>query len=160
MAGDLATQEPVGGLGPDADRLDPAALTGILRSHPMRLHGFLRDQHALAGVGRRLANEICHRAGLSPFAGTAKLTDDQVGRLAAAMGAVIAESLVEERARTDLGPAKERTSAVHDRGGEPCPTCGDTVRTVAYRAYTVAYCPTCQTGGKVLADNTTSKFLK
>ena len=137
VAGDLATQEPVGGLGPDADRLDPAALTGILRSHPMRLHGFLRDQHALAGVGRRLANEICHRAGLSPFAGTAKLTDDQVGRLAAAMGAVIAESLVEER-----------------------PTCGDTVRTVAYRAYTVAYCPTCQTGGKVLADNTTSKFLK
>ena len=160
VAGDLATQEPVGGIGPDADRLDPAALTGILRSHPMRLHGFLRDQHALAGVGRRLANEICHRAGLSPFAGTAKLTDDQVGRLAAAMGAVIAESLVEERARTDLGPAKERTSAVHDRGGEPCPTCGDTVRTVAYRAYTVAYCPTCQTGGKVLADNTTSKFLK
>ena len=50
--------------------------------------------------------------------------------------------------------------AVHGRVGEACPVCGDTIRAVSYSSYTVAYCPTCQTGGKVLADNTTSKFLK
>ena len=160
VAGDPEGREPLFGLGPDADTVDGPTLGGILRAHPMRLHGFLRDQHALAGVGRRLANEICHRAGLSPFAGTAKLTAPQVDELVAAMSAVIAESLAEERARDDLGPSKERTSAVHGHGGHPCPACGDTVRTVEYRAYTVAYCPRCQTGGKVLADNTTSRFLK
>ncbi len=160
VAGDLHAQEPLAGLGPDADAIDERTLADLLARHPMRLHGFLRDQHLLAGVGRRLANEICHRAELSPFAGTAKLGGDQVARLLAAMHAVIADSLAEERGRDDLGPSKERTSAVHDRAGQPCPVCADTVRTVAYRAYTVAYCPTCQTGGKVLADNTTSRFLK
>ena len=59
-----------------------------------------------------------------------------------------------------MSSSKERPGAVHHREGEPCPVCGDTVRAVEYRAYTVNYCPTCQTGGKVLADNTTSKFLK
>jgi formamidopyrimidine-DNA glycosylase len=160
VAGDPRAQEPLAGLGPDADTLDEPTLADLLTGHPMRLHGFLRDQHVLAGIGRRLANEICHRAQLSPFAATAKLGEEQMARLLTAMRAVIAGSLAEERARADLGPSKERTSAVHDRAGEPCPVCGDTVQTVTYRAYTVAYCPTCQTGGKVLADNTTSRFLK
>ncbi len=59
-----------------------------------------------------------------------------------------------------MSSSKDRRGAVHHRGGQPCPVCGDSVRTVEYRAYEVAYCPTCQTGGKILADNTTSKFLK
>ena len=126
----------------------------------MRLHGWLRDQHVIAGVGRRLANEIRHRGHLSPFAGTAKLDGDQVTGLHVAIGEVIAESLAEERSRDDIGPSRERSSAVHDRAGEPCPSCGDQIRSVTYRAYTVFYCPTCQTQGKILADNTTSKFLK
>lgn len=160
VEGDPLRAAPLAGLGPEADTIDVATLAAALAAHPMRLHGFLRDQRALAGVGRRLANEVCHRARLSPFATTAKLDAGQTERLTSALHAVIAESLAEERSRDDLGPSRERTSAVHDRGGQSCGVCGDTVRTVEYRAYTVAYCPTCQTGGRVLADNTTSRFLR
>ena len=59
-----------------------------------------------------------------------------------------------------MSSSADRPGRVHHRVGEPCPVCGDTIRSVSYSGYTVAYCPTCQTGGKVLADNTTSKFLK
>jgi formamidopyrimidine-DNA glycosylase len=72
----------------------------------------------------------------------------------------IAESLAFERTRTDMSKSKQRPSRVHNRTGEPCPVCGDTVRAVEYSSYTVNYCPTCQTSGKLLADNTTSRFLK
>ena len=126
----------------------------------MRIHGFLRDQRAIAGIGRRLANEICHRARVSPFATTTRLGAEGAELLVPAIQACIAESLAEERARPDMSSSKERTSNVHQRTGEPCPVCGDTVRAVEYSGYTVNYCPTCQTGGKILADNTTSKFLK
>jgi formamidopyrimidine-DNA glycosylase len=76
------------------------------------------------------------------------------------MGECIDESLDYERTRDDMSSSAERTGGVHHRSDEPCPVCGDTVRAVEYRSYTVNYCPTCQTGGKVLADNTTSRFLK
>jgi formamidopyrimidine-DNA glycosylase len=160
VAGDPESQGPLLGLGPDADQVDAAHLRQLLHDHPMRLHGFLRDQHILAGLGRRLANEICHRARLSPFANTGNLDDAAVAALAEAIGTCIAESLAYERGRDDMSSSKERPGAVHHREGEPCPMCGDTVRAVEYRSYTVSYCPTCQTGGKILADNTTSKFLK
>jgi formamidopyrimidine-DNA glycosylase len=160
VEGDLETQEPLAHLGPDADTLDRDGLAALLAGHSMRLHGFLRDQSILAGVGRRLANEICHRAKLSPFANASKLTDDQVAALHAAMLACLDESLADERTRGEMVRSKDRTHAVHHRAGEPCPVCGDAIRSVTYRAYEVDYCPTCQTGGKVLADNTTSKFLK
>ena len=160
VTGDPEGQEPVAKLGPDADTLDEAALAALLTAHPMRLHGFLRDQRILAGLGRRLANEIPHRAKLSPFANTAKLTAAQVGQLAGALSACVSESLDAERGRDELVASKEREGNVHNRAGERCSVCGDTIRSVEYRAYTMAYCPTCQTGGRVLADNTTSKFLK
>ena len=158
--GDPSAQEPLDHLGPEADAVDRATLARLLGEHPMRLHGWLRDQHILAGLGRRLANEICHRARISPFANTGKLDDDAVDRLYEAMRECIAESLAYERTRSDMSSSKDRPGAVHHRTGEACPVCGDTVRAVEYRSYTVNYCPTCQTGGKVLADNTTSKFLK
>lgn len=160
VEGDIDAQEPLDHLGPEADGLGRDALAGLLAEHPMRLHGWLRDQRLLAGLGRRLANEICHRARISPFANTGKLDDESVDRLHAAMGECIAESLAYERTRSDMSSSKDRPGAVHHRTGEACPVCGDTVRAVEYRSYTVNYCPTCQTGGKVLADNTTSKFLK
>jgi len=159
-SGDLEAQAPLLGLGPEADQLDAEGWSAVLAGRGARLHGVLRDQRAVAGIGRRLANEICHRARLSPFANGAKLNAEQVGQLADGASACIAESLAEERARSDLSSSAERTSQVHGRAGAPCPVCGDEVRAVRYRSYTVAYCPTCQTGGKVLADNTTSKFLK
>jgi formamidopyrimidine-DNA glycosylase len=158
--GDPTTQAPLDGLGPDADVITRDELAVALAANSGRVHGFLRDQHPMAGVGRRLSNEVLHRAQLSPFANTAKLTDDEVDRLHAALEALIAESLEFERAQDEMVKSAERPGAVHNRIGEECPVCGDTVRSVEYRAYTVAYCPTCQTGGKVLADNTTSKFLK
>jgi formamidopyrimidine-DNA glycosylase len=151
---------PLDGLGPEADQVSRDEVAKLLAAHPMRLHGWLRDQHILAGLGRRLANEICHRAKLSPFASTAKLDDDAIDRLYEAIGACIAESLADERTRSDMVSSKDRKAAVHHRTGEPCPTCGNAIRAVEYNAYTVNYCPTCQTGGKVLADNTTSRFLK
>jgi formamidopyrimidine-DNA glycosylase len=160
MAGDPSMQSPLDTLGPEAHVLDRATLARLLSENSMRLHGWLRDQRIVAGIGRRLANEICHRARLSPFAGSAKLTPDEVERLHLAIGECIDESLEYERTRDDMSSSAERPGGVHHRTGEACPVCGDTVRAVEYRSYTVNYCPTCQTGGKVLADNTTSRFLK
>jgi formamidopyrimidine-DNA glycosylase len=153
-------QEPLLGLGPDADAVTLTELSARLAATSMRLHGFLRDQRQFAGIGRRLANEVCHRARLSPFANTSKLTEPEVSRLHEAIATCIDESLTFERARHDMSSSKERPGSVHHRTGQPCPVCGDDVRSVDYAAYTVNYCPSCQTGGKVLADNTTSKFLK
>ncbi len=160
VAGDPEGQVPLDDLGPEADTLSREDLGRLLGEHSMRLHGWLRDQRILAGLGRRLANEICHRAKLSPFATTGKLDDEAVDRLHAAMGDCIAESLAYERTRSDMSSSADRPGAVHHREGETCPVCGDSIRAVEYRSYTVNYCPTCQTGGKVLADNTTSRFLK
>jgi formamidopyrimidine-DNA glycosylase len=160
VAGDPLVQEPLLGLGIEADEVSRDQLVTLLAGTNMRLHGFLRDQHRLAGLGRMLANEICHRARLSPFATTSKLDDDQVDRLHAAIGACIADALAHERTLDAMSKSADRPGAVHRRKGDDCPVCGDTVRAVEYNAYEVDYCPTCQTGGKVLADNTTSKFLK
>jgi formamidopyrimidine-DNA glycosylase len=151
---------PLSKLGPEALELDVAALQRQFTEHSMRLHGFLRDQRAIAGLGRMLANEICHRAKVSPFANTAKLTADEVARVHTAIHECVEDGLAYERTRTDMSSSKDRPGNVHGRVGEACPVCGDTIRSVSYSSYTVAYCPTCQTGGKVLADNTTSRFLK
>jgi formamidopyrimidine-DNA glycosylase len=151
---------PLDDLGPEATELDATALASLFARHPMRLHGFLRDQRCLAGLGRRLANEVCHRARLSPFASTAKLGIDGASKVVEAIRECVDEGLAYERTRDDMSSSADRPGAVHHRTGQPCPVCGDSIREVVYNAYTVHYCPTCQTGGKVLADNTTSKFLK
>lgn len=160
VRGDPLAQEPLAELGPDADTLDPAGLAERLAHARGRLHTVLRDQRVLAGLGRRLANEVCHAARRSPFQPVDRLTDDDVAGVAAALASVLERELAAERSRDDIGRAADRSTAVHGRTGEPCGVCGDTVREVAYRDYTVHYCPTCQTGGRVLADNTTSKFLR
>jgi formamidopyrimidine-DNA glycosylase len=160
IEGDPEGQPPLKGLGPDADLVDPPHFVELLHAHPMRLHGWLRDQRILAGIGRRLANEICHRAKLSPFASTGKLTAADAEAIVEAVHACINESLAYERGRDNMSSSADRPGAVHHREGETCPVCGDTIRAVEYKAYEIDYCPTCQTGGKVLADNTTSKFLK
>ena len=151
---------PLDHLGPEADRIEPDELLTRFRAKSMRLHGFLRDQRCIAGLGRRLANEICHRAKRSPFAMTGKLGPDDAAEVVVAIRQSVAEGLEYERTRDDMSASKDRPGRVHHRAGEPCPVCGDAVRAVEYSGYTVNYCPTCQTGGKLLADNTTSKFLK
>lgn len=147
-------------LGPDADTVDAGRLATLLAGAGGRLHGFLRDQHGVAGLGRRLANEVCWEAHLSPFASAKALTPEEVGRLREAIVTTVARDLEVERSRPDMSASKDRPGAVHHRTGAACPRCGDTVREVTYRAYQVHYCPTCQTGGRILADNTTSRFLK
>ncbi|CAN5740244.1 Fpg/Nei family DNA glycosylase [soil metagenome] len=160
VGGDPESSEPLSKLGPDANLVDATTLVELFAAHPMRLHGFLRDQRIIAGIGRRLANEVCHRAKLSPFATTRKLGTDEAERLVEAIAVTVNESLAFERGRDDMSSSADRPGAVHHREGEACPVCADTVRSVSYRSYTVGYCPTCQTSGKFLADNTTSKFLK
>ena len=160
VASDQLDGPPLHRLGPDALTMSPADLTAAFAATNMRIHGFLRDQHHIAGVGRMLANEVCHRAKLSPFAMTGKLSADEVQRLWQALHDCIDEGLAYERTRSDMSSSADRPGNVHHRVGEPCPVCSDAIRSVSYSGYTVAYCPTCQTGGKVLADNTTSKFLK
>jgi len=151
---------PLDKLGPEAAGITAADLTSLFAKKSMRIHGFLRDQRMIAGIGRRLANEVCHSARISPFATTKKLGEPGAVSIADAIETCIAESLDYERRRPDMSSSKDRVSAVHRRTGEPCPICGGSVRAVEYSGYTVNYCPTCQTSGKVLADNTTSKFLK
>lgn len=160
-AGAVLTSPPLDALGPEADALGADELLARFEQLPnQRIHGFLRDQHALAGLGRRLANEVCHRARISPFAMTRKLGLDGANAVVTAIAATVADGLAYERTRADMSASKDRPSAVHGRTGHPCPVCGDVVRAVEYVGYTVHYCPTCQTGGKALADNTTSRFLK
>lgn len=151
---------PLDGLGPEADQVTAPELLGLFRGKSMRLHGFLRDQRRIAGIGRRLANEVCHRARRSPFAMTGRLSLADAEAVVAAIRDAVDEGLAEERARDDMSSSKDRAGGVHGRTGEPCPVCGDSIRAVEYSGYTVNYCPACQTGGKLLADNTTSKFLK
>lgn len=151
---------PLDRLGPEALEMSVDDLAASFASHNMRLHGFLRDQHLVAGLGRMLANEVCHRARLSPFAMTGKLGHEGAAIVHDAIRACVADGLAYERTRPDMSSSADRPGAVHGRAGEACPVCGDTVRSVSYSGYTVAYCSTCQTGGKVLADNTTSKFLR
>lgn len=158
---DLDSIDHMATLGPDADTISRGALAVLLtEAGGSRLHGVLRNQRLLAGLGRRLANEICWAAQLSPFAPVNRLDAAQLDRLHTAIGACVDESIRDEATRDHMARSADRVAHVHHRAGGPCERCGDTIRRVDYRAYEVDYCATCQTGGKVLADNTTSKFLK
>ncbi len=158
--GDEETSPPLDKLGPEATVVTPSDSSSCSRAKSQRLHGFLRDQRSIAGIGRRLANEVCHRAKLSPFASTSKLGIDGASAVVAAIAETVGEGLEYERSRPDMSSSKDRPGGVHGRAGEPCPVCGDEIRAIEYSGYTINYCPTCQTGGKILADNTTSRFLK
>jgi formamidopyrimidine-DNA glycosylase len=151
---------PLSRLGPEALDVTPESLAASFKTTNMRIHGYLRDQHQIAGLGRMLANEVCHRARISPFAMTGKLGAEGAAAIVTAIHEAVDEGLAYERTRPDMSASKDRPGRVHGRVGEACPVCGDTIRSVSYSGYTVAYCPTCQTGGKILADNTTSRFLK
>jgi formamidopyrimidine-DNA glycosylase len=163
-AGKVETTPPVDKLGPEACDITAADLAALFSANSMRIHGFLRDQRMVSGVGRRLSNEICWTAQISPFANTKKLGASGATVVVGAIQTCVAEGLAEERERGGMSSSKERTSGVHNRTGQECLRSNehghDTIRAVEYSGYTVNYCPTCQTGGKILADNTTSKFLK
>jgi formamidopyrimidine-DNA glycosylase len=153
---------PLAGLGPEPGSDEFAA---FIRTSDSRRHltTDLRDQHVVSGIGRGWGDDILHRAKLSPFASLHSLSPAQREDLLSAATDVLAEALELERGRKGgLSEAKlGGRFKVHGRVGEPCPTpCGDTLRRVSFESYEMAYCPTCQTGGKVLADRRLSRLLK
>jgi formamidopyrimidine-DNA glycosylase len=141
-------------LGPEAYGLGAERLAEILRADGRRLHAFLRDQRAVAGIGRAWANEILHRARLSPYALTRELAEDEVERLATTIDDTLAEGL---RLR-EAGGDDRKAYRIHDRIGEPCPQCGTPIAQVDFEKHTVYYCPACQTGGRVLKDRRLSRL--
>ena len=151
-----ALEAELGHLGPEADAVDAATLGEILRREGRRLHPLLRDQRALAGIGRAWANEIANRARLSPYALTTELDDEQVERLAATIRETLAEGLELRLA----GVPDAKAYRVHRRLGEPCPNCGTPIARVDFEEHTIFYCPECQTGGRVLKDRRLSRLLR
>ncbi|AZC13425.1 DNA-formamidopyrimidine glycosylase family protein [Microbacterium sp. ABRD28] len=151
-------------LGPDP--LDPAfdrdAFAALLAGRRTQIKGVLRDQSIIAGVGNAYSDEILHAAKMSPYALAAGLDDVEIDRLYQAMTDTLAEALAAASGKppADLKDAKRRGMRVHGRRGEACPVCGDEVRSVFFADNSLEYCPTCQTGGKILADRRLSRLLK
>ncbi|WP_199430734.1 Fpg/Nei family DNA glycosylase [Qaidamihabitans albus] len=159
---DPAEVPSVARLGPDALSLDRAALEKVLAGRTARLKTVLTDQSVLAGIGNAYSDEIMHTARLSPYATPAKLPPEALDRLAAALHDVlrgaVQRSVGQDAAR--LKGEKRSGLRVHGRTGLPCPVCGDTVREISFADKSFQYCPTCQTGGKPLADRRLSRLLK
>lgn len=152
----------IAGLGPDALSLDSTALAEVLAGNSGRIKTVITDQKVIAGIGNAYSDEILHVAKLSPFATAGKLSDAQLGALHDAMISVLTDAVsrsVGQQAATLKGE-KRSGLRVHARTGLPCPVCGDTVREVSFANKSFQYCPTCQTGGKVLADRRMSRLLK
>jgi formamidopyrimidine-DNA glycosylase len=143
-------------LGPDALELDQTTLGGILRRERRQLHPLLRDQRAIAGIGRAHANEILLRARLSPFKASTELEDDEVERL----GTAIHEDLTRALELRERGKSDTDVYLVHDRLGEPCPQCATPIARVDFEEHTIYYCPSCQTGGRLLKDRRLSRLLR
>ncbi|MEU9040839.1 MULTISPECIES: DNA-formamidopyrimidine glycosylase family protein [unclassified Kitasatospora] len=161
---DPAEVPGVARLGPDP--LDPGftldAFAALLRDDRHRIKGVLRDQSVLAGVGNAYSDEVLHAARMSPYKIAASLSEEETARLYEALGSTLREAVERSRGLTagDLKAEKKLGLRVHGRTGQPCPVCGDTVREVSFADSSLQYCPTCQTGGKPLADRRMSRLLK
>jgi len=127
-----------------------------------QIKGVLRHQSAIAGIGNAYSDELLHAAKMSPFKPASGLDDDEIHVLYDAIRNVLADAVERSRglAAAELKGEKKNHLAVHGRKGEACPVCGDTVREVSFADSSLQYCPTCQTGGKLLADRRMSKLLK
>jgi formamidopyrimidine-DNA glycosylase len=164
LVADPADVPGVAALGPDpmADSFTVEALAGMLAGRRTQIKGVLRDQKVIAGIGNAYSDEVLHAARMSPFKLASSFTEDEVKDLQAAIAATLREA-VERSAGLAAGELKaEKKSGlrVHGRAGEPCPVCGDTVREVSFADSALQYCPTCQTGGKPLADRRMSRLLR
>jgi len=159
---DPALVPGVGRLGPDALAADLATFRERLRSRRGQVKGVLTDQEVLAGVGNAYSDEILHAARLSPFALTNRLSDDQVAALHAATRQVLGDAVARSTGQraAELRGEKRAGLRVHGRTGLPCPVCGDTIRDVWFSDSSLQYCPTCQTGGRPLADRRLSRLVR
>ncbi|MFI1252725.1 Fpg/Nei family DNA glycosylase [Streptomyces netropsis] len=161
---DVAEVPGIARLGPDplAPEFTLEVFAGLLRDERRQLKGVLRDQSVIAGIGNAYSDEILHAARMSPFKLAASLTEEETAALYTALGATLRDALERSRgtAAGELKAEKKSGLRVHGRTGQPCPVCGDTIREVSYRDSSLQYCPTCQTGGKPLADRRLSRLLK
>ena len=151
-------------LGPDP--LDAAftrdVFAALLEGRRTQIKGLLRDQSVIGGIGNAYSDEILHVARMSPYATAANLSGSDIDRLFDAMQDTLREAVAEASGKppADLKDAKRRGMRVHARRGEACPVCADEIRSVFFADRSLEYCPTCQTGGKVLADRRLSRLLK
>ncbi|OBG23029.1 DNA lyase [Mycobacterium sp. 852002-51057_SCH5723018] len=152
----------IGALGPDALELGPDDLAGVLSGNTGRIKTVITDQKVIAGIGNAYSDEILHVAKISPFATAGKLSDEQLTALHDAMISVLTDAVSRSvgQGAAMLKGEKRSGLRVHARTGLPCPVCGDSVREVSFADKSFQYCPTCQTGGKVLADRRMSRLLK
>ena len=151
-------------LGPDPLAADFAreSLASILSGRRTQIKGVLRDQSLIAGIGNAYSDEILHAARLSPYASAASLGDDDITTLYAAMQDTLRTAIEHASGKppADLKDAERAGFTVHARTGHPCPVCADTVRSVYFANRSLEYCPSCQTGGKILADRRLSLLIK
>ena len=155
--------EGVARLGPDPFEIDLGELSARLAAAGASpLKAVLADQTVLAGVGNAYSDEVLHTARLSPFKPASKLSEEEVGRLHGTLRTVLEDALQRSLGLPAAGLKAEKKEGlrVHGRAGQACPVCGDTVREVSYATKAFQYCPTCQTGGKVLADRRLSRLLR
>ena len=161
---DVADVPGVATLGPEplADDFDVDALAAILKGRRTQIKGVLRDQHIIAGIGNAYSDEVLHAAKMSPFKLASSFTPDEVAVLHTAIVTTLREAVDRSAglAAADLKGEKKTGLRVHGKTGQPCPVCGDTIREVSFADSSLQYCPTCQTGGKPLADRRLSRLLK
>jgi formamidopyrimidine-DNA glycosylase len=161
---DPAEVPGVATLGPDPLAADFTVdtLAGLLAGRRTQIKGVLRDQHIIAGIGNAYSDEVLHAAKMSPFKMASSLTPDDVAVLYDAIKTMLGEAVERSAglAAADLKGEKKSGLPVHARTGQECPVCGDTIREVSFADSSLQYCPTCQTGGKPLADRRLSRLLK
>ena len=152
----------IAALGPDALSLSQDGLAAALKGNSGRIKTVITDQKVIAGIGNAYSDEILHVAKMSPFATANKLTEAQLTALHDALFSVLTDAVTRSVGQQAAMLKGEKRSGlrVHARTGLPCPVCGDTVREVSFVDKSFQYCPTCQTGGKLLADRRMSRLLK
>ena len=137
-------------------------LSALVGDTSATLKTALTTQSLIAGVGNAYSDEALHRARLSPYKRADKLDPAEVARLHDALRDVLGEAVQRSVGLepSELKGDKKQGLQVHGRTGQPCPVCGDTIRQVSFATRSLQYCPTCQTGGKALADRRLSRLLK
>jgi formamidopyrimidine-DNA glycosylase len=151
-------------LGPDPlkEEFGVETLAAILDGRRTQIKGVLRDQSVIAGIGNAYSDEVLHVAKMSPYKLAAGLTEPEIAALYEAIVTTLGDAVERSKglAAKDLKGEKKQGLRVHGRAGEKCPVCGDTIKEVSFADRALQYCPTCQTGGKPLADRRMSRLLK
>ncbi len=164
VVGEPDSVEGISRLGPEPldPAFDAASLAKVLAGCGQNLKGALTDQGLLAGIGNAYSDEILNVAKMSPFKMASKLSQAEVETLHRAMTDVLQDAVNRATGLADkeLKADKKGGMRVHGRSGKKCPECGEVVRDVSFSNHSLQYCPTCQTGGKVLADRRLSRLLK